>query len=84
MAKGILDQLADGIVLGDGGYIVELERRGYVVAGAFTPELAVTHPDAVREMHREFFMAGVDVLQVMAFYGEPREVGNGWLCRQNV
>ena len=37
MAKGILERLADGIVLGDGGYIVELERRGYVVAGAFTP-----------------------------------------------
>ena len=49
MAKGILEQLADGIVLGDGGYIVELERRGYVVAGAFTPELAVTHPDAIRK-----------------------------------
>ena len=74
MAKGILEQLADGIVLGDGGYIVELERRGYVVAGAFTPELAVTHPDAIREMHREFLMAGVDVLQVMAFYGSREKL----------
>ena len=74
MAKGILGQLADGIVLGDGGYIVELERRGYVVAGAFTPELAVTHPDAIREMHREFLMAGAEVLQVMAFYGSREKL----------
>ena len=74
MAKGILEQLADGVVLGDGGYIVELERRGYVVAGAFTPELAVTHPDAIREMHREFLMAGAEVLQVMAFYGSREKL----------
>lgn len=62
MVKEILEQLADGIVLGDGGYIVELERCGYVVAGAFTPELAITHPNAIREMHREFLMVGAEVL----------------------
>ena len=50
--KGILDRLQSGVVLGDGGYIIELEQRGYVVTGAFTPEISVTHPDAVRELHR--------------------------------
>ena len=69
MEKNVMERLAEGVVLGDGGYIVELERRGYVVAGAFTPELALTHPDAIREMHREFLNAGAEVLQVMAFYG---------------
>ena len=69
MAKAILERLEDDLVLGDGGYIVELERRGYVIAGPFTPELAITHPDAIREMHREFVHAGAEVLQVMAFYG---------------
>ena len=44
MQKGILERLSEGVVLGDGGYIVELERRGYVVAGAFTPELSISHP----------------------------------------
>ena len=52
MGKGILDRLDDGIVLGDGGYIVELEQRGYVEAGAFTPELAITHPYAIEALHR--------------------------------
>src|ERR687888_1802931 len=74
MARSILDRLAEGVVLGDGGYIVELERRGYVVAGAFTPELALTHPDAIREMHREFLNAGAEVLQVMAFYGSREKL----------
>ncbi len=66
---GILQMLAEDVVLGDGGYIVELEKRGYVIAGAFTPELALEYPDAIRELHREFLRAGSEVLQVMAFYG---------------
>ena len=49
MPKGILERLAEGVVLGDGGYIVELEQRGHVVTGAFTPEIAITHPEVVRE-----------------------------------
>ncbi len=69
MIMGILEMLADDVVLGDGGYIVELEKRGYVIAGAFTPELALEYPDAIRELHREFLRAGAEVLQVMAFYG---------------
>jgi len=72
--KGILERLANGVVLGDGGYIVELEKRGYVIAGAFTPELALTHPEAIREMHREFLNAGAEVLQVMAFYGSREKL----------
>ena len=27
-AKGILERLSEGVVLGDGGYIIELEQRG--------------------------------------------------------
>jgi betaine-homocysteine S-methyltransferase len=69
MAKGILERLAEGPVLGDGGYIVELEQRGWVIAGAFTPEVVVHHPAAVSELHHEMANAGAEVLQVMAFYG---------------
>ena len=52
MIKGILDQLAEGVVLGDGGYIVELEQRGWVTAGAFTPEVVLEYPGAVPERYR--------------------------------
>jgi hypothetical protein len=33
MKKGILQRLKEGPVLGDGGYLLELEKRGWVRAG---------------------------------------------------
>jgi betaine-homocysteine S-methyltransferase len=68
MAKGILERLAEGPVLGDGGYLLELEKRGYVQAGPFTPEVVIEHPDALAQLHREFLRAGAEVLQTMTFY----------------
>jgi len=66
--KGILERLKDGPVLGDGGYLLELEKRGWVRAGPFTPEVALTRPEALRELHVEFREAGADVLQALTFY----------------
>src|ERR1700741_3323281 len=66
--KGILERLTDGPVLGDGGYLLELEKRGWVRAGPFTPEVALTYPNALRELHVEFREAGVEVLQALTFY----------------
>ncbi len=66
--KGILERLAEGPVLGDGGYLLELEKRGYVQAGPFTPEVVIEHPDALAQLHREFLRAGAEVLQTMTFY----------------
>jgi betaine-homocysteine S-methyltransferase len=66
--KGILERLKDGPVLGDGGYLLELEKRGWVRAGPFTPEVVLTHPQALRELHTEFREAGAEVLQALTFY----------------
>ena len=66
--KNILERLAEGPVLGDGGYLLELEKRGWVRAGPFTPEVALTNPEALRQMHVEFREAGADVLQALTFY----------------
>ena len=49
MPKGILDRLHDGPVLGDGGYLLELEKRGYVQAGPFTPEVVKIGRASCRE-----------------------------------
>ncbi|KAK7933568.1 hypothetical protein WMY93_004464 [Mugilogobius chulae] len=48
--------------------VLQLERRGYVKAGHWTPEASVQHPEAVRQLHREFLRAGADVLQTFTFY----------------
>jgi betaine-homocysteine S-methyltransferase len=74
MARPILERLRDGAVLGDGGYIMELEKRGYVVAGAFTPEVALTRPVAIRAMYDEMLNAGAEVIQAMAFYGSREKL----------
>ena len=68
MKKGILQRLSEGVVLGDGGYLLELEKRGWVRAGPFTPEVALTRPEALRELHVEFREAGSEVLQALTFY----------------
>ncbi len=78
MQPGLLERLAAGPVLGDGGYLLELERRGWVRAGTFTPEVAVVHPEALVELHREFLHAGAEVLQALTFYaGEDRLAAAG-------
>src|SRR3979409_2766062 len=81
MRKNITTLINDGIVLGDGGYLIELERRGWVDSGSgrekvgtgrgsgqFTPEVAIEHPDALAELHREFLNAGSQVLQALTFF----------------
>jgi betaine-homocysteine S-methyltransferase len=80
--KPIAELLKQSIVLGDGGYLIELERRGYVDSGSgrekvgtgrgsgqFTPEVAIEQPEALRELHREFLNAGSQVLQALTFFG---------------
>ncbi|MBO0714940.1 MAG: homocysteine S-methyltransferase family protein [Acidimicrobiales bacterium] len=71
---GILERLSQGVVLGDGGYVLELERRGHVQAGPYTPEVALEAPAALRELHSEFRRAGAEVLQALTFYGEEAKL----------
>lgn len=68
------ERLADGIVLGAEGYVFELERRGYVQAGPFVPEVILDAPDALRALHREFLRAGADVLVSLTYYGHRQKL----------
>ncbi|MBI1840368.1 MAG: homocysteine S-methyltransferase family protein [Verrucomicrobia bacterium] len=82
MSENIRRQMQAGPVLGDGGYLIELERRGYVASGSrrekvgtgkgsgqFTPEVAIEQPEALRQLHREFMRAGSQALQALTFFG---------------
>jgi betaine-homocysteine S-methyltransferase len=68
MPKPILKQLAEGPVLGDGGYVYILKQRGVPMDG-FTPYGILTHAAAIRKLYEEFFEAGVDVIQAQTFQG---------------
>jgi betaine-homocysteine S-methyltransferase len=95
--KTIVELLNDGPVIGDGGYLIELERRGWVDSGSgreqvgtgrgsgqFTPEVAIESPDALRELHREFLMAGSQVLQALTFFGTREKLNRAGYGAQTV
>ena len=47
------------------GYLYVFERRGYLKAGHFVPEVVLNHPDLVKSAYEEMVHAGSDV--VLAF-----------------
>lgn len=65
---GILERLEQGVVLAAEGYLFELERRGYLQAGPYVPEVVLEHPEAVKELHREFLRAGSEVMVALTYY----------------
>ncbi len=68
-ARDLHARLADGPVLCAEGYLFELERRGYLQAGTFVPEVVLEHPDALAQVHREFVRAGSDIIEAFTYYG---------------
>jgi betaine-homocysteine S-methyltransferase len=66
--RTLQQRLSDGVVLGAEGYVFELERRGYVQAGPFVPEVILDEPDALRQLHRELLRAGADVMVALTYY----------------
>jgi betaine-homocysteine S-methyltransferase len=69
-------RLADGVVIGAEGYVFELERRGYVSAGPYVPEVILDAPDALRQLHREFLRAGSDVMVALTYYAHREKLAH--------
>jgi betaine-homocysteine S-methyltransferase len=72
--RGLIERLQAGPVICAEGYLFELERRGYVQAGAFVPEVVLDHPEAVVELHREFVRAGSDVVEAFTYYAHREKM----------
>jgi len=66
--RGLLARLKEGAVICAEGYVFELERRGYLQAGAFVPEVLFEHPEVVEQLHLDFVHAGSDVTQALTYY----------------
>lgn len=67
--QSLLERLEQDVVLVAEGYIFELERRGYIKAGPFVPEVVLEYPEAVKQLHEEFVRAGSDVVVACTYYG---------------
>jgi betaine-homocysteine S-methyltransferase len=70
----LLERLARGPVICAEGYLFECERRGYLQAGAFVPEVVLEHPEVVRQLHREFVHAGSDVVEAFTYYAHREKL----------
>src|SRR5262245_55715432 len=71
---GLLERLAQGAVICAEGYLFEFERRGYLQAGAFVPEVVLEHPELVTQLHREFVHAGSDVVEAFTYYAHREKL----------
>lgn len=68
MAKrGLMERMDEGGVICAEGYLFEMERRGYLTAGEFVPEVALSHPETLQRLHKDFQHAGSDVMQAFTY-----------------
>jgi betaine-homocysteine S-methyltransferase len=72
--QGLLERLQDEVVLGAEGYVFELERRGYIKAGPFVPEVVLDFPEALKQLHREFMRAGSEVMVALTYYAHREKL----------
>ncbi|MCH8566375.1 homocysteine S-methyltransferase family protein [Nesterenkonia sp. LB17] len=73
-ANPLTDRLDAGPVICAEGFLFELERRGYLTAGEFVPEVALEHPDALRALHRDFQRAGSDIVEAFTYNGHREKM----------
>ena len=71
---GLLERLAAGPVICAEGYLFELERRGYLQAGPFVPEVVLDHPEQVSALHQQFVHAGSDVVEAFTYYAHREKL----------
>ncbi|KAK6171119.1 hypothetical protein SNE40_019375 [Patella caerulea] len=72
---GFLERLSNGgsVIVAE-GYLFEFERRGYLKAGSFVPEVVIDHPHLVRNLYEEFVHAGSDVVLAFTYYGHREKM----------
>jgi betaine-homocysteine S-methyltransferase len=72
--QSLLQRLDQGSVICAEGYVFELERRGYLQAGAYVPEVVLEHPEVVAQLHRDFVHAGSDVVEALTYYAHREKL----------
>ena len=57
-----------------GGYLFEVERRGYIKAGEFVPKVALDHPEVLRQVTQDFVRAGSDIALAFTYNGHREKM----------
>ena len=53
MTKDLISRLNESPVLCAEGYLFAMERRGYLQAGVFVPEVVLEHPEVVSQLYTD-------------------------------
>ncbi len=78
---GLKERLSAGeTVLCAEGYLFEFQRRGYLQAGAYVPEVVLEYPDLVRQLHEEFVHAGSDVVEAFTVKSLLQYLAKKYAC----
>jgi len=72
--KNLKDRLDKGPVICAEGFLFEIERRGYMSSGEFVPMVALEHPEALENLHRDFQHAGSDIVQAFTYNGHREKM----------
>ncbi|MEO5653699.1 MAG: homocysteine S-methyltransferase family protein [Marmoricola sp.] len=67
-------RLDAGPVICAEGFLFELERRGYLTAGEFVPEVALEYPEALRTLHVDYQHAGSDIVEAFTYNGHREKM----------
>ena len=57
-----------------GGFLFEVERRGYLTAGEFVPKVALEHPEVLEQVTRDFLRAGSDIALAFTYNGHREKM----------
>ena len=68
------ERLDAGPVICAEGFLFELERRGYLSAGEFVPEVALEFPEALKALHVDFQRAGSDIVEAFTYNGHREKM----------
>ena len=74
MKRQLIERLNDGPVICAEGFLFEVEKRGYLAAGEFVPMVALEHPEALENLHKDFQHAGSDIVQAFTYNGHREKM----------
>ncbi len=74
MSNKLVERLDKGPVICAEGFLFELERRGYLTAGEFVPEVALENPEALENLHIDFQRAGSDIVEAFTYNGHREKM----------
>ena len=74
MKRQLIERLDAGPVICAEGFLFEVEKRGYLASGEFVPMVALEHPEALENLHKDFQHAGSDVVEAFTYNGHREKM----------